>query len=87
MEKAKTDFGEVLEYGQFHLGVFRNDDTGLIEIDPVVVVDNVDDVESIGLYTNAVGGAYNFGDGLGYWPPYLRDGDLSLRRTEVRQTR
>lgn len=57
-----------------HIGVFRNDDTGNYEIDPVLVMDNLDDVEAIGAYSGSEGGAYNFKDGLGYWPPYVAEG-------------
>jgi hypothetical protein len=76
MDKAKADFAEVLPYQKFHLGVFRNEDTGNVEIDPVILLDSPMDVESLGLYCNSVGGAYHFKDGLGYWPPYLAQEDV-----------
>jgi len=77
MEQALTQFGgeqdSPLWAQQAHLGVFRNDDTGNYEIDPVLVLDNLDDVEAIGAYSGSEGGAYNFKDGLGYWPPYVAE--------------
>jgi hypothetical protein len=72
MEEARKRWEHnVFTMHQANIGVFRNDDTGFYEIDPVLVVDNVDDVETIGAYAHSSGGAYNFGDGLGYWPPYV----------------
>ena len=56
-----------------HLGVFRDEDTGRIDIDPVLVVDSLEDAEAIGAYTRNVGGAFSFGDGNGYWPPYVAE--------------
>jgi hypothetical protein len=57
-----------------HLGIFRNEDTGNFEIDPTLMLDSVDDVEQIGAYANSVGGAFNYADGLGYWPPHIAEG-------------
>jgi hypothetical protein len=71
MEEARTRFARELTYPQYHLGVFRDEDTGQIDIDPVLVVDSLDDVESIGAYARSVGGAYSFADGNGYWPPHV----------------
>ena len=73
MDRARKVFDAQFQRQQHYLGVFNNVDTGLVEIDPVLVVDNLDDVESIGAYTRAVGGAYHFSDGLGYWPPFVGD--------------
>ena len=73
MEQAKAQFGEQLRYEGSYLGVFHDDDLKRIDIDPIVVVDNLDDVEAIGAFTHAVGGAYHFSDGLGYWPPYVAE--------------
>ena len=44
-----------------------------IDIDPVAIVDSVDQVERVGAYTRAIGGAYRFSDGNGYWPPHVPD--------------
>ena len=71
MDQAKTRFRAELEKGQRYLGVFHDDDEGRIDIDPVVVVDSLHEVETIGAYTHAIGGAYNFADSNGYWPPYV----------------
>lgn len=74
MEKARKTWSvgdRTLWTRQAHIGVFRNEDIGVIEFDPVLVVDNLDDVETIGVFTRAHGGAYNFADGDGYWPPHL----------------
>lgn len=71
MERAKRRWTGQFRMQQANIGVFRNDDTGNWEIDPVLVVDNHDDVEAIGSYAHSSGGAYNFADGLGYWPPYV----------------
>lgn len=78
MDKARDRFSDPnngpLWFDGAHLGVFRNEDIGKFEIDPVLLVKNHDDVEEIGAYTNAVGGAYKFDDGLGYWPPHIAEG-------------
>jgi hypothetical protein len=71
MDEARSRFTAQFAREQHHLGVFRDADTGNIDIDPVLVVDSLDDVESIGAYTHAVGGAFRFSDELGYWPPYV----------------
>ena len=71
MDQAKSSFGSELSKSQRCLGVFHNDDAGTIEIDPSLVVDNLHDVDTIGAYTHAAGGAYNFADGNGYFPPHV----------------
>lgn len=71
MEDARTRFHPQLRNENYHLGVFRDDAISRIDIDPVLVLDKHADVESIGAYTHAKGGAYNFADGLGYWPPHI----------------
>jgi hypothetical protein len=73
MHDALERFSKELRYQQHYLGIFRNDDIGMIEFDPVLVVDTLYDVETIGAYTHAVGGAYCFADGLGYWPPHIKE--------------
>lgn len=74
MERARIKFADELRMEGAHLGVFRDDAIDRIDIDPVLVVRNHDDVETIGAYTRNVGGAYNFRDGNGYWPPYVMRG-------------
>lgn len=71
MDSARSQFGTELAKGQRCLGVFHNDAEHTIEIDPVLVVHDLHSVETIGAYTHAVGGAYNFADGQGYWPPHV----------------
>jgi hypothetical protein len=74
MEDARRRFDPMLRNENYHLGVFRDDAISRIDIDPVLVLDKHADVESIGAYTHAEGGAYNFADGLGYWPPHVDKG-------------
>lgn len=79
MDRAKEEFPQLRNAGM-HLGVFHNDDVDRIDIDPTLVVNTLHEVEAIGAYTHAVGGAYNFKDGLGYWPPHvagLSKGDVA----------
>ncbi len=71
METAKTRWADTLKSEGGHLGVFHDADTNEIDIDPVTVVDNHHDVETIGSYSHSIGGAYHFSDGDGYWPPYV----------------
>lgn len=74
MDIARSKYGRQLSKGGSYLGVFHDDDLNRIDIDPVTVLDNLDDVESIGAYTHAIGGAYRFSDGNGYWPPHVPSG-------------
>jgi hypothetical protein len=74
MDTARERFGDILQREQHHLGVFRDDDVGRIDFDPVLVVKNRADVDTIGAATRAIGGAYNFSDGNGYWPPHVAEG-------------
>lgn len=73
MDEARSRFGDILKREQHNLGVFRDDDLGRIDFDPVLVVDSKADVETIGAASRAIGGAYNFSDGNGYWPPHVVD--------------
>ena len=59
-------------HGAF-LGVFRDDDEGTIDFDPVIIVDSIELVEKVGAATHAIGGAYCFEDGNGYWPPHISE--------------
>jgi SPP1 gp7 family putative phage head morphogenesis protein len=72
MDQAVARFGDVLSAQSHYLGVFHDDDLKRVDIDPVVVVDKQADSEAIGAYTHNIGGAYNFADGNGYWPPYVQ---------------
>jgi len=71
MDAAKEKFRPILERQNHYLGVFHDDDLGRIDFDPVTVVDTIDEVETIGAATRAIGGAYRFSDGNGYWPPHV----------------
>jgi len=82
MDEAKSRFSETLRNQQHCLGIFHDDDKGTIDIDPVLVVDSLDDVESIGSYTHNIGGAYCFADGNGYWPPHVGAEDGEGRQAQ-----
>jgi hypothetical protein len=47
---------------------------GRIDIDPVTVLDTLQEVETIGAWTHAIGGAYGFASGDGFWPPHVPTG-------------
>ena len=74
MDIARTKYHNQLAKGGSYLGVFHDDDLGRIDIDPVTVLDSLREVETIGAYTHAIGGAYKFSDGNGYWPPHVAEG-------------
>jgi hypothetical protein len=75
MDMARYHYGPLLERQGHHLGVFHDADEGRIDIDPTLVVDNPHDVETIGAHTHAVGGAYHFRTGDGYFPPHVRESE------------
>jgi hypothetical protein len=74
MDEAKSLFRPALERRSFYLGIFHDDELHRIDLDPVAVVDSIADVESIGAYTRAIGGAYHFKSGDGFWPPHVAEG-------------
>ena len=74
MDRAKELFRPALERRGFYLGVFHDDDEGRIDIDPVAIVDSIPLVEQVGAYTRAIGGAYHFKSGDGFWPPHVEQG-------------
>lgn len=74
MDEAKEKFRPILEREQHHLGVFRDDAVGRIDFDPVLVLSNRADVDTIGAASRSIGGAYRFSDGNGYWPPHVAEG-------------
>ena len=82
MDEAKTRFGEILTRQQHYLGVFHDDANGRIDIDPVLVVSKSKDVETIGAASHSIGGAYNFKDGLGYWPPHVDTSPTATRKRD-----
>ena len=71
MDQAKASYPQIANRGG-HLGVFHDADKGTIDIDPVQVVRTPDEVEKVGAYTHAVGGAYHFASGNGYFPPHVK---------------
>lgn len=51
-----------------YLGIWHDDDNGVIEFDPVDVVSTRAEVDALGAIYPVAGGAYHFATGLGYWP-------------------
>lgn len=78
METAKVRYHDILSRPGHHLGVFHDADTKSIDIDPVLVTSKLSDVHDIGAYTHAVGGAYHFKSGDGYWPPHVADKEKTV---------
>jgi hypothetical protein len=74
MDRAREMFRPALERKGYHLGVFHDDEHNRIDIDPVAIVDSLDLVEQVGAYTRAIGGAYHFKSGDGFWPPHVAEG-------------
>lgn len=75
MDKAKELYAEKLSAKKVYLGVFRDDDENRIDVDPVTVVPSTDDVDAIGCYTHAIGGAYDFSTGNGHFCPHVAEGE------------
>lgn len=73
MDKAKAQFGPVLERQSHHLGVFHDDENHRIDIDPVIIVRKRADVDTIGAASRSIGGAYHFKSGDGFWPPHVAE--------------
>ena len=73
MDVAKGRFSHVLQRESHYLGLFHDDENKRIDIDPVLVVTKREDVDTIGAASHAIGGAYNFADGNGYWPPHVAE--------------
>jgi hypothetical protein len=71
MDRALAEFGPELQRQQRSLGVFHDDENHRIDIDPVLVVDSLAEVEQIGSFTRAIGGAYHFKTGDGSWPVHV----------------
>ena len=73
MDEAKARFRGELVKGNRYLGIFHDDEEHEVHIDPVLVVGSTYEVETIGAYTHAIGGAYHFKTGDGYWPPHVAE--------------
>jgi hypothetical protein len=71
MQQAQTQFADQLQAQGAALGIFRDETSGTIQIDPVMVVQGVPAARDVGAYTGATGGAYRFSDGNGYWPGHV----------------
>lgn len=71
VSQAIQEHSASLSRAKHHLGIFHDHDRGTIDIDPVLVTRKPSDVETIGAYTRATGGAYHFESGDGYWPPHV----------------
>lgn len=72
MDRARSEFPQIANRGG-HLGVFHDADKGSIDIDPVLVVRSPEMVERVGAATHAIGGAYHFKSGNGYFPPHVKE--------------
>jgi hypothetical protein len=72
MDHARASYPQIANRGG-HLGVFHDADTGTIDIDPVQVVRTPQEVEQVGAATHAIGGAYHFASGNGYFPPHVKE--------------
>lgn len=71
MDTAVARYQPLLQGPTAYLGVFRDEDENRIDIDPVVTVTSRGEADNIGAATHAIGGAYNFMDGWGYFPPHV----------------
>lgn len=71
MDQAKESYKPQLGRSHASLGVFRNEETGHIDMDPVAITDRATDAKAIGAYTHAAGGAYDFKTGNGVWVPHV----------------
>ena len=72
MAQAQSAFATQLESQGAVLGVFENG-AGTVEIDPAMILGSRAESDAVGAATHATGGAYNFADGNGYWPPHIAD--------------
>lgn len=87
MKEARQRFDPQLQRPDHHLGVFHDDDTHQIDIDPVLVVQTPQEVEEIGAATHAIGGAYDFSTGDGYFPPHVSEQDrVTVAKMAKRKT-
>lgn len=71
LDEAIVKFRPQLEQSNHYLGVFHDDATGRIDIDPVVVVDTAGQAEAVGAYTHNLGGALHLATGTGHFPPHI----------------
>lgn len=81
MDQAKHEYGDRLTGQNHYLGVFHDPEAGRIDIDPTVVVGDssrkgrmdkgLQASQEIMAATNALGGAYHFASGDGFWPNHV----------------
>ena len=71
MDQAQDRFYHDLRYDSTYLGVFHDDDEHRIDFDPVTIFDSQHEVEAVGAYTHAIGGAYDTATGNGVFPPHV----------------
>lgn len=64
---AETKFADDLTAGR-KLGVFRDEKTGLITIEPTVIVKTKEEAEAVATHLGAEGGFYDFSTGNGIFP-------------------
>lgn len=72
-----------LNNAQHALGIFHDDDHHRIDVDPVLIVDTTHQVDAIGTFTHAIGGAYDFATGNGHFPPHVVMGGHVREREKV----
>ena len=83
MEQARSEYGSRLTHGQHYLGVFHDADAKRIDIDPTVVTRDpggkhrmekgLQQAQEIMAATHALGGAYHFKSGDGFWPNHVKN--------------
>jgi hypothetical protein len=54
-----------------YLGVFRDEVSGLVEVDPVAIVPTLRHAQALSVFCRSTGGAYDFSTGNGWWTPTL----------------
>lgn len=56
-----------------YYGVFRDDDTGRIDFDPVLVVTDEGEARDVATFCGSLGGAYDFATGNGVFPYHVAE--------------
>ena len=84
MDTARNRFPQIGNR-YHHLGVFHDAEKGTIDLDPVLVTRRPNQVERVGAYTHAIGGAYHVESGNGYFPPHVKESIVPKPRTASRE--
>jgi hypothetical protein len=71
MQQGQSQFADQLSAQGAALGVFRDELSGTIQIDPVLVVQGIATARDVGAFTGATGGAFRFVDSFGYYPGHV----------------